>query len=237
MPKLSEVPSLKINNLMNLLEIKNLKKSYISPDREHQLVVDVQSFILHAKEQKVLKGMSGSGKTTFLHLISGILKADSGSIILADQEVTNMTESCRDWFRAQHVGYIYQTFNLLQGYTAFENVLMGMIFGQRPDPQRIKMLLKRVGLGNRMDYLPGQLSVGQQQRVAVARALANHPRLVLADEPTGNLDPHHAMETIKLIKDVSREFDASLLIVTHDKEIMDCFESVEDFHQLNKALV
>src|SRR5690606_31877740 len=132
-------------------------------------------------------GTSGSGKTTFLNLIAGILRADSGRVLVDGEEMTGRSESARDALRARTLGYVFQTFNLLQGYTAVENVLLGMLFGKGADRAYAEHLLERVGLADRMAYRPSQLSVGQQQRVAVARALANRPKLVLADEPTGNL--------------------------------------------------
>ncbi|MDB6108560.1 MAG: transporter ATP-binding protein, partial [Pedosphaera sp.] len=172
---------------MPLLEIQNLKKSFDSPDGTRPTVVDVASFDLAEQAQIALSGESGSGKTTFLHLIAGILKPDSGSIRLAGKEMSALSEPARDRLRATTIGYIFQTFNLLQGYTCLENVLLGMSFGPGADRPFAQALLERVGLGHRLKHYPRQLSTGQQQRVAVARALANRPKLVLADEPTGNL--------------------------------------------------
>ena len=182
-----------------------------------------------------LKGSSGSGKTTFLNLIAGILGADSGTVTLDGENIARMGEAQRDLFRAKHIGYVFQTFNLLHGYTAVENVLLGMMFGPGPDPAYAKELLNRVGLGDRMNYRPRQLSVGQQQRVAVARALASKPSLVLADEPTGNLDVHHARESLALIREICRENEASLLLVSHDPAIVDEFEHTMDFAEINAA--
>src|SRR5262249_4015256 len=156
------------------------------------------NFTMAAGEQVALQGESGSGKTTLLHLIAGILRADEGCVLIAGQDMSARSESGRDKLRALHIGYVFQTFNLLQGYTALENVLLAMSFGRGTDSQRARRLLERVGLAGRIDYRPGQMSVGQQQRVAVARALANHPSLLLADEPTGNLDRKSAQEALKL---------------------------------------
>src|SRR5205085_1632678 len=153
-------------------------------------------------------------KTTFLNLIAGILAADSGSVAVDGLEMTKLSEAERDAARAERIGYIFQTFNLLPGYTALENVLLGMMFGPGPDHARAQSLLERVGLKERMTYRPKQLSVGQQQRVAVARALASKPRLVLADEPTGNLDRKHAFEALDLIRAACKENGAALLLVS-----------------------
>jgi len=220
---------------MKVLEIKNLKKSYWSPEGENHLIVHVDHFSLLEGEQLALAGESGSGKTTFLNLIAGILKADVGSIHLSGKEVESLSEGARDLLRAQTLGYIFQTFNLLQGYTALENVELGMMFGRGVDSSVAKNLLERVGLGKRLHYLPRQMSVGQQQRVAVARALANHPRLVLADEPTGHLDHERAMESLALIREVCRENGAALLLVSHDREVLGRFERVEKLDRINRA--
>src|SRR5687768_8642974 len=146
-----------------------------------------------------LRGESGSGKTTFLNLVAGILQPDSGSVRIDGREMAALAEAARDRLRAETIGYVFQTFNLLQGYTALENVELGMAFGRGIDAGHARSLLERVGLAERLHYRPRQLSVGQQQRVALARALANRPRLVLADEPTGNLDPVRAKEAVDLL--------------------------------------
>jgi putative ABC transport system ATP-binding protein len=182
-----------------------------------------------------LRGASGSGKTTLLHLIAGLLQADRGRIVIAGEDMTARSESARDRTRARLLGYVFQSFNLLQGYTALENVMLGMLFGKGVDRDRAKQLLERVGLGHRLHYRPSQLSVGQQQRVAVARALANRPQLVLADEPTGNLDQRHAGEALSLIRDVCRESEAALLLVSHDPQVLSAFEHVVDLGVLNRA--
>lgn len=219
----------------NILQVNRLKKSYRSPDGQTTPVVDVDAFSMNDGEQVALQGGSGSGKTTLLNLVAGILRADEGSIKVAGQELVGASESFRDRVRAENLGYVFQTFNLLQGYTALENVEMGMMFGKGADVERAKALLERMGLADRIHYKPRQLSVGQQQRVAVARALANHPRLVLADEPTGNLDRSRAFEALDLIREICLENGAALLLVSHDTEILQKFENRQDFGILNRA--
>lgn len=220
---------------MPLLEVQGLKKSFRSPDGESALVIDVPAFSMEPGEQLALEGPSGSGKTTFLHLLAGILKADEGRISLHGRELTALPEAGRDRLRAECLGYVFQTFNLLQGYTAYENVLLGMAFSGKRDPAFARTLLERVGLKDRTDYRPRQLSVGQQQRVAVARALANRPKLVLADEPTGNLDRRQAREALALIREVCRENGAALLLVTHAPDALAAFERVEHLERINRA--
>src|SRR5581483_428365 len=209
---------------MPLLDIKQLKKSFVSPEGGRHTIVDVDEFSLAEKAQVALSGESGSGKTTFLHLIAGILKPDSGSITLAGREMSALREPERDRLRATSIGYIFQTFNLLQGYTCLENVLLGMSFGPGVDRAFAQALLEKVGLGQRLKHYPRQLSTGQQQRVAVARALANRPKLVLADEPTGNLDHKNAGEALDLMRAACKENGAALLLVSHDREVLGRFE-------------
>ena len=220
-----------------LLSISNLKKTFTAPDNPRHLIVDVPEFSLDAQMQLALAGESGSGKTTFLNLIAGILKPDSGTILIEGSDMASLAEPKRDRLRGAKVGYIFQTFNLLQGYTCLENVLLGMAFGAGTDRAFARQLLDRVSLGQRLNHYPRQLSTGQQQRVAVARALANKPKLVLADEPTGNLDHRNARESLGLIREACRENGAALLLVSHDREVLGQFEHVGDFHQLNRACV
>lgn len=199
-------------------------------------MVDVPAFSMEAGQQIALSGTSGSGKTTLLNLIAGILQPDEGQVELDGKSISSASEAVRDSLRAQLVGYIFQTFNLLQGYTCLENVLLGMSFGGALDKNRAIELLDHVGLSQRLDYYPRQLSTGQQQRVAVARALANRPKLVLADEPTGNLDPTNAAEALSLIRQTCGEYGAALLLVSHDKEVLNQFEDVRDLSDINKAI-
>jgi ABC-type lipoprotein export system ATPase subunit len=219
-----------------MLAVTDLKKSFVSPEGARVEIVSVASFALAAGEQLALRGESGSGKTTFLHLIAGILGADSGRIALDTAEMTALGEAGRDRLRAEKIGYVFQTFNLLQGFTVLENVVLGMSFGPRgADRAHAREVLTRVGLGHRLDHYPRQLSTGQQQRVAVARALANRPKLVLADEPTGNLDRKHSAEALSLIREVCRENGAALLLVSHDEEVLRQFELRRDFAEINAA--
>ncbi|AOS43840.1 ABC transporter ATP-binding protein YtrE [Lacunisphaera limnophila] len=215
---------------MSLLAVRDLTKAY-GPHR----VVDVAAFGLEAGAQVALRGESGSGKTTFLHLLAGILAPDAGRIELAGRDLASLGEAGRDRLRAETIGYIFQTFNLLQGHTVLENVELGMAFGRGVDRAHATALLRRVGLGDKLAHFPRQLSTGQQQRVAVARALANRPKLVLADEPTGNLDARNSREALALIREVCREEGAALLLVSHDEGVLSQFEGVTDFTQLNRV--
>jgi len=219
-----------------VLVVNGLRKSYPTPEGTTKSVVAIAQFSVAEKAQVAIKGESGSGKTTFLNLIAGIVKPDAGSIVLNGAELTQLSESHRDRLRATTLGCVYQSFNLLQGYTCLENVLLAMSFGAGRDPAFARSLLDRVGLSHRLSYHPKQLSVGQQQRVAVARALSNRPKLVLADEPTGNLDSTNAAETLALLRQTCTEQGAALLLVSHDRDILAQFENVADFKQLNQPV-
>jgi len=220
---------------MPLLEIAGLQKGFSRPDGVYEKVIDIPSFTLSERAQVAIKGESGLGKTTLLNLIAGILKPDAGSIKLMGREVSSLSEAQRDRVRAESMGYVFQTFNLLPAFTCYENVLLGMTFGDKIDPMFAQGMLKRVGLEARLQYYPHQLSTGQQQRVAVARALANRPKLVLADEPTGNLDGANSDRALRLIREVCAENDAALLLVSHDPNVLSQFESVLSLKELNQA--
>ena len=220
---------------MPLLTINDLVKTYARPGGGEHRVVDIGEFSLEPAEHLALRGESGSGKTTFLNLIAGILAPDRGSIVLDGREVTGLGEAGRDRLRAETIGYIFQTFNLLQGHTVLENVQLGSAFGRGVDRPHAIELLRRMGLADKHGHYPRQLSTGQQQRVAVARALANRPKLVLADEPTGNLDRRNAREALHLIREVCREEGAALLLVSHDERVLAQFEQMKDFAFLNRA--
>jgi putative ABC transport system ATP-binding protein len=223
------------------LELINLTKQYVAPDGSAVPVVDIERLAIADGEQVALIGTSGSGKTTLLHLIAGILTPDAGEIRFgfaggAPVDLARLGEADRDVFRGRHIGYIFQTHHLLPSFTAIENVLLGMSFtGRAHDPAWAKHLLSEVGLRDRLNYKPQKLSVGQQQRVAVARALANRPKLVLADEPTGALDAANAQQVLDLIRNLCREVSASLLLVSHDLNIANQLPRVLTLADLNRA--
>ena len=221
---------------MPLLELRDIRMVFRTPDGDEQTILDVPSFDVDAGQQLAVAGTSGSGKTTFLNIIAGLLTPTSGSVAFEGAVVSSYSEARRDAWRAQQLGYVFQTFNLLGGYTALENVVLGMTFGPGPDRDFAKHLLERLGLGDRLGHRPSQLSIGQQQRVALARALANRPRLVLADEPTGNLDPRFALEALRMLRELCRDHDAALVCVSHDTRVLDDFDDRIDFAELNRAM-
>ena len=219
-----------------MMLLEGVKKSYVEPDGHVLPIIDIDRWSLDTGEQTALIGRSGCGKTTLLHMIAGISRADAGRIVLDGLDVAKLSEAQRDLMRADRIGYVFQTFNLLAGFSALENVLLGMTFARRKkDAARAKQLLQRVGLGHRMSHRPGALSVGEQQRVAVARALANRPRLMLADEPTANVDSVNQQNIIDLICDTCREEKVSLILVTHAAEVASQFQRVERLEEINQV--
>jgi ABC-type lipoprotein export system ATPase subunit len=210
-----------------LLTLRDVSKSFREADGNLLEVIRLRQFELGAGEQAVLVGQSGSGKSTLLNLIAGILLPDKGKIMVNGTDPTKLSEAARDRFRAANIGYVFQSFNLLQGFTALENVLLGQMFGGGSGgAERATQLLKSVGLEHRLHHKPRAMSVGEQQRVAIARALANAPALVLADEPTGSLDTKNGMAVLELLRRVCTEGKHTLLLVTHDPQVMKSFEKV-----------
>ncbi|MEM9381123.1 MAG: ABC transporter ATP-binding protein [Planctomycetota bacterium] len=221
---------------MALLELRDIRKVFRTPDGDQQTILDMPRFDVEAGQQVAVAGTSGSGKTTFLNVIAGLLSPTSGTVTFDGTDVSAFGEAQRDAWRADELGYVFQTFNLLGGYTALENVVLGMTFGPGPDRGFATELLTRLGLADRLGHRPSQLSIGQQQRVALARALANRPRLVLADEPTGNLDPRFALEALGLLRGLCAEQGAALVCVSHDPRVLDDFEGRVEFADINRAM-
>ena len=217
-----------------MLSITDLKKTFIQPDGSPLPLLDIPHFSVSAGEQVVLVGRSGGGKTTLLHNIAGITHIDSGEITFDRLPLQTLSQEMRDRFRAENMGYVFQTFNLLPAFTALENVMLGMAFCKgRTDRGFAISLLERVGLASRIGHRPTMMSVGEQQRVAVARALANQPRLLLADEPTANIDPVNQQSIVDLIKETCEEFQVGLILVTHSMEVAEQFSRVERLEDIN----
>jgi putative ABC transport system ATP-binding protein len=218
-----------------MLLLENVRKSYLEANGHILPILDIPRFEVASGEQMVLVGKSGCGKTTLLHVIAGISRADSGTIRLDGLDVSTLSEAGRDRYRAAKLGYVFQTFNLLPAFTALENVLLGMTFSHnRRDLARARHLIERVGLAHREHHKPNHLSVGEQQRVAVARALANRPKLLLADEPTANVDPANQQKIIDLIRETCSEEQIALIMVTHSIEVAQQFPRVERLEEINR---
>jgi ABC-type lipoprotein export system ATPase subunit len=220
-----------------MLLVENLEKAYVEPDGGKLPILSIERFHVPPGQQLALVGESGCGKTTLLHIVAGITKADSGSVRLDNVRTDTLSESGRDRVRADKLGYVFQTFNLLPGFTALENVMLGMTFARaKKDPRRARDLLRRVGLEHRWHHKPAAMSVGEQQRTAVARALANRPKLLLADEPTANVDPGNQKHIIDLIRQTCRDEEIALIIVTHSTEVANQFDRIVRLEEINQVL-
>ena len=220
-----------------MLRIENIKKSYSQPDGSRVEIIDIPQFEIAEGERMVLIGPSGCGKSTLLHTIAGITAPDSGKVYLDGVELTKYSEAGRDKIRADKLGYVFQTFNLLPAFTALENVVLGMSFSSKSrSPTRARTLLERVGLGHCLGNKPGALSVGEQQRVAVARALANRLKLLLADELTANFDPQNQQQIVYLISQTCKEENIALLMVTHSMEVARQFDRVDRLTDVNRVI-
>lgn len=216
------------------LHIRSLRFQY-SPSGP--LVIDIDELRLAAGEQVLLTGSSGRGKSTLLYLIAGLMEPTGGSVSIAGQDIHALTGHKRDEFRGKSLGMIFQTFNLLPGFSAAENVMLAMMFSDIPKGEhrdRALDLLKTLGV-DRPNASTDELSIGQQQRVAVARAMACKPALVLADEPTASLDPENAVGAMDLIQQACAENGAALLCVSHDPSMAVRFERRADLHQLSAS--
>ncbi len=199
-------------------------------------ILYIPLFEVERGERVALFGPSGSGKSTFLHVLSGLLPVTSGTVTVADSRLDLLGEVERDRFRARSIGFVFQSFNLLQGLSALENVLLAQSLSGKPPDRKIAIaLLEEVGLGHRLHNLPYRLSIGEQQRVAVARAMVHAPEIVLADEPTGSLDPIMAKEIMTLLDRMSADRGCTLIVVTHDQTMEGFFPRRVVFGDLNRA--
>ncbi len=207
-----------------MIHLEKVHKSY-RKDGQVTPVLSVTDLRISAGERVALVGKSGSGKTTLLNLLSGLVRADSGLIQIDGERLSSMSEAACDRFRARAVGYMFQSFHLLEGFSALENVELGASFASRKaDRKEARHLLEALELGDRIRHLPRELSIGQQARVALARALVGGPKLVLADEPTGALDAETASTILELLLSKAKEQGVTLVVATHDMEVAAAFD-------------
>jgi ABC-type lipoprotein export system ATPase subunit len=219
-----------------MIQIQDVQKSY-RRGGEKVIACDVGRLSVGRGEQVALIGRSGCGKSTLLNMIAGMLQPDTGSIRVVDVEVPFLSESARDSFRAEHIGMVFQTFNLLQPFSALENVMLGSVFsrGNRSRlRERATELLERVGLGERLEHKPNELSVGQAQRVAICRALINEPSLILADEPLGNQDKETGREVLGILLELARASDCTVIMVTHNPDDAALLDRSVDMRDLRR---
>jgi ABC-type lipoprotein export system ATPase subunit len=204
-----------------ILSARGLKKTYVMGRRSLEVLRGVDVDVAHG-DFLALRGASGAGKSTLLHLIGGLDTPNAGEIIFNGENLATFSESRLTNFRNRRVGFVFQAYHLLPELTALENVCLSARIARTPAATAEKQgreLLARVGLGERLDHKPSELSGGEQQRVAIARALVNEPELLLADEPTGNLDSHTGGEIIELLKQLRVEKQMTLVIATHDSKV------------------
>ena len=209
------------NAVKPMIEVRNVKKIY-RMGAERICAVDGVSFHIEQGEFCCLLGTSGSGKSTLLNLMAGIEKMTSGEIIIKGKNIHKMNENNLAKFRQNYLGFVFQSYNLINSMTALENVEFPLVFKRLPVKQRkriAKDILNKVGLSNRLKHKPKEMSGGQQQRVGIARAFVAKPEIVFADEPTGNLDTKTAMEVMTLIKEIARENHQTIVMVTHDRRL------------------
>lgn len=211
---------------MKILEVTNLCKTYGKGDTMVKALDNV-SFSVEKGEFVAVIGPSGSGKSTLLHILGGVDVPTKGSVVINQTDISNLDETALAIFRRRQIGLIYQFYNLIPILTVQENLTLPLLLdGRKPDKKQIDTLVKRLGLENRLDHLPNQLSGGQQQRVSIGRALVNNPALMLADEPTGNLDSENSKEIISLLRQFNKDFNQTVIIITHDEKIANSADRV-----------
>jgi ABC-type lipoprotein export system ATPase subunit len=221
------------------ISLQGISKAFRLGDGKDLEVINIGALELTVGSYTVLKGPSGSGKTTLLNLIAGITAPTSGTVWLNGTDIVALPEARRDRFRAEHIGYIFQTFNLLAPLTAIENVLLAMMFisklPKRVQRQRAAGILSELGLQERLSHRPHQLSRGEQQRVAIARALVNDPPIILADEPCASLDPRTAQVVLCEFLAICRQARKTVLVVSHDERALEGADQVLDMVAINRA--
>lgn len=205
----------------NIIEIKDLEKTYVSKGESLTVLKDL-SFSIEEGTRTAIVGSSGNGKSTLLNIISGIDTATSGFVKVGKYELSKMTEKDLCKYRSEFIGLVFQFHYLLKDFTALENIFLPAYMAGKNKKiamEKAESLLQEIGLYGRKNHLPSELSGGERQRVAVARSLINDPKIILADEPTGNLDPENAALISDLLYGVSEKYNKTLVIVTHDKEV------------------
>ena len=217
-----------------MIALDNVKMSF-----DGVKVLDIRSVEFEDDKSYFIKGESGTGKTTLFNIISGLKLPDEGSVSVNDEFVCLKSEKERDAFRAENIGYIFQDFNLFDGFTALENVMIPMAFVKDKAPrkdakEKALAALDKVGIKDRANVKVNKLSGGEKQRVAIARAIVNMPKVLLADEPTGNLDRNNSRKIMSLLKELQKENQATLLVISHDLSLAEIFDETLDIYDFNE---
>ena len=211
---------------MNLLEVSNVSKTYGSGEAAVKALKKV-SFSVPKGEYVAIVGESGSGKSTLLNMIGALDTPTSGKVVISGKEIFSMNDRKLTIFRRRNIGFIFQAFNLIPELTVEQNIIFPVLLDyQKPDRKYLEELLSVLNLKERRNHLPNQLSGGQQQRVAIGRALITRPSLILADEPTGNLDTQNSSEVIALLKEASRKYEQTIIMITHNRSIAQTVDRV-----------
>ena len=222
-----------------MITLTEIKKEYIMSE-DKLPVLDIEKLSFEAGSQTALVGPSGSGKTTILKLIAGLIKPSQGDVIIGGEKINNLSEEQRDDYRRQRIGYVTQGFNLMSNLTALENVMLAIYLTEASSKAKqrkeAKKLLNLMGLKERRNHLPKELSKGEVQRVAIARSLASQADIILADEPTGNLDYKTGKEIMNLLKEICQQNEVTLITATHDQQLANSFNQLVNLLDVNQVL-
>jgi len=213
---------------MNIIEVNDLKKDFFMKEMRIEILKSINIKIEEGAVVSIM-GESGSGKTTLLNVLAGLMHPTSGNIYICDRLINSMDENEMCNFRKKKLGFVFQSFNLIPHLSALDNVAYPLIYSKIKKSERLikaREILTRVGLADRINHRPSELSGGQKQRVSIARALINNPKIILADEPTGNLDSKNSKDILRLIKEINHNFNTTFIIVTHSNEISSYMDRV-----------
>ncbi len=222
-----------------MIELKNIKMDYYDNGTKIE-ALKLKKIKIEDGKHVAFIGSSGCGKTTLFNLISGMITPTEGTVEVNDVDITSLTEVERDLFRANHIGYIFQDFNLFPDFTVLQNVVLPMSFSKRYSKKEMnelaKDILKKVGMNEKMNQKVKTLSGGEKQRVAIARSIVNKPNVILADEPTGNLDYKNGTKIMELITKIAKDEKATLVVITHNNSQLDMFDEVLNIEEMNEAI-
>lgn len=222
-----------------MIKLKDIEMKY-SDNGQEILALKIKNLKLQDRKHIAFIGASGSGKTTLFNMISGMIVPTKGKVEVNDVELTSLKESERDLFRANHIGYIFQDFNLFNEFTVLQNVILPLSFAKAYSKKEMeemaKKVLKEVGMEEKLNQKVKTLSGGEKQRVAIARSIINAPDIILADEPTGNLDFKNGQKIMELLTKLAKEKKATLIVITHNNSQLDMFDEVIDVEKLNDAI-